>query len=78
MTILFDGTETRKSNRSFGRGVLASRPATAVPCTISDLAWASQTFGEISDRRDAALDRHLDALAAEAEALDRLTAGHLL
>jgi hypothetical protein len=81
MTTLFDCTRLVKPTR-FGAGILAARPLHYVPCVISDLEWAAQTFGEISDRRDAAIDaelnREYDRRAAEVEALDRLTAGHLL
>jgi hypothetical protein len=77
MTILFDSSTIVKP-ASFGRGVLASYPAHRLPCTVSDLEWAAQVFGEISDARDAAMDRELDRRAAVSATLDALEVGYLL
>jgi hypothetical protein len=55
----------------FGQGILPSRPHFAVTLTASDADWAAESF-------NAAPEPDFDAMAAEAEALDRLTAGCLL
>ena len=69
MTTIFDSTRPVKSTR-FGSGILRSVPTHRKPYTAEDERWAAQAFN--ADTTD------YDVLAAEAVALDRLTAGHLL
>jgi hypothetical protein len=76
--VLFDAGD-RRSVSSFGEGIHRSLPSYRVPFTAADAAWAAQTFGELGDQRDAEeFNRELEFRAAEAAALDRLTAGCLL
>jgi hypothetical protein len=68
MTILYPVPVQVKSSRSFGRGILASRPTTRAAFTFSDAAWWAAEAA-------AAEDRHYDAMADEAEAQGRLDRG---
>ena len=63
---------TARRPAPFGAGILPDRPHAAAPFTARDAAWAAQSFG--NDTPD---DETFDAMAAESEALDRLTNGHL-
>ena len=73
-TVLFDATQRHPARRDFGRGVLRSLPTFKAPASAEDMAWAAREFN--ADLT--AYDRELERRAAEAEALDRLTAGTLL
>ena len=70
MTILFDARCPVKPARRFGAGILATRPTYRAPYTSADLAWLAAD----NARRDAE-NRHYDAMADEAAALDRLERG---
>ena len=67
-TTIFDsGRRQVKRNRPFARGVFTERPFRP---TDSDAIEAAAMFDE-----QAAIDRELDLMWLEAQALDRLTAG---
>jgi hypothetical protein len=77
--VLFDGGR-RARVPGFGEGILAYRPASKLPCTVGDLAWASEAFASSSSAElDAAEDRYNEILEQrylESATLDRYTAGH--
>jgi hypothetical protein len=78
-TVLFDSGARHAAPKSFGSGLLASRPTFTHTRAIEDEAWAAQAFGELSDARDAEeFDQELEFRAAIAEAQDRLERGTLL
>jgi hypothetical protein len=72
--VLFDATRRHPAPRTFGRGLLRPLPTYRAPYTAADAAWAAQAFS----RPVTAYDLHLEALAKEAEAQDRLERGCLL
>lgn len=74
MTILFDARRPVKTSKPFGKGLLRSTPSYAAPYTQADLDWLAQD----NARREAEareLDRLVDELHAECEALSRLERG---
>jgi hypothetical protein len=73
-TILFDATQPHAAARDFGRGILRSVPTARRTWTSQDEAWAAREL----NYRPTAYDRHIDMLAALAEAQDRLERGCLL
>lgn len=75
MTILLDSHAPVKPahSRRFGAGLVRSLPTYRLDHTFEDEAWLAT-----ESARRAAENRHYDRLAAEAEALDRLTNGCLL
>jgi hypothetical protein len=77
--VLFDGSR-RARVPDFGAGILAYRPASKLPCTVGDLAWASEAFASHSAMEvEAAEDRYNEILEQrylESATLDRYTAGH--
>jgi hypothetical protein len=78
--VLFDGGP-RHRVPDFGAGILAYRPAAKLPCTVGDLAWATEAFASHSaEEVDAAEDRYdeiLEMRYLESAMLDRYTRGHL-
>lgn len=68
MTILFDATRPVKSNRRFGRGILASLPVYHADHTAADEAW-------FSAEQARAENAHYDDLAADSAAISRHEAG---
>lgn len=73
-TVMFDATERHPAPRSFGRGVLASKPTFKAPASFEDMAWAAQTFNVVAS----AEDRYFDDLARAAAMQARLDRGHVL
>jgi hypothetical protein len=67
--ILFDSTVSRKSSRSFGRGITAERRRPFVP-DIDDLDWAAQAFADAETDRE---NRHLEEQALQAAWDDQFT-----
>jgi hypothetical protein len=78
MTILFDATRPVNVSRTFGQGILPSRPASRTRHTAADVAQMMQVFGELSDARDAAMDAEFDRRAAEFFTQDALDRGYFL
>src|SRR5262245_3763229 len=58
---------TAKPPRPFGEGILPSRPVDALPCTLEDLRWAAEAFGELTP--------DYDVLALESAAVGSLELG---
>jgi hypothetical protein len=77
--VLFDGGRRMRPARPFGAGLLPYRPATKLPCTVGDLAWASEAFASHSAAElDAAEDAYNEVLEQrylESATLDRYTKG---
>jgi hypothetical protein len=78
--VLFDGGR-RARVPDFGAGILAYRPASKLPCSIRDLAWATEAFASHSAMEvEAAEDRYdeiLEQRYLESAMLDRYTRGYL-
>jgi hypothetical protein len=70
MTILYDSTRPVKPS-TFACGILRSAPVDHLDMTQADREW----WTAVSNGRDADLDRHVDAIFAEAEAIARLEMG---
>jgi hypothetical protein len=75
--ILFDATRPHPARRDFGRGLLRSVPTTRRTWSDADAAWAAAEFASEVDPRPTAYDRHIEMLANEAEAQDRIERGCL-
>jgi hypothetical protein len=80
--VLFDAGRRMRPARPFGAGLLPYRPATKLPCTVGELAWASEAFASHSAAEmDAAEDRYNEVLEQrylESAVLDRYTRGYCL
>jgi hypothetical protein len=72
MTTLFDATRPVKTTRRFAAGLVATRPTYRADHTAADEAWLAE---DNARREAAARDRHYDAAADEARALDALCLG---
>lgn len=70
MTILYPAPAAVKSARRFGAGLLATRPTYRADHTAADAAWLAA-----DNARRERLDRRVDELAVERDALSRLEAG---
>lgn len=81
MTILFDATAARKTNRNarrFGAGLLAYVPTTRVAHTAADEAQYLEMIADLDNaRRTAARDfnEHLEERAAHSMMMDRVSSG---
>jgi hypothetical protein len=71
MTTIYDSTRQVKPS-TFGRGILRSLPSDPAPFpSFADRQWwAAESNGQTSD-----LDRHVDEMFAESEAIGRLEMG---
>ena len=68
MAIIYPSpTSSTKSARRFGSGILASLPSHKTDYTSEDASWWAAQLASIAER-----DSHLDQMALEAEAVDRL------
>jgi hypothetical protein len=72
MTILYPSPAKIKSIR-FGSGILASRPTHRADYSDADACLNAEMNAAIAER-----DSHLDQMALEAEAVDRLCSGYCL
>lgn len=76
MTILLDTARTVKpARRTFGRGILASRPTYHAPYTAADAIWAAENLNAAATDYDVV---DFDVMAADAAAMDRIEAGYCL
>jgi hypothetical protein len=73
MTTLFDATLPVKPSRSFGRGILASRPNFRPPVTFDDQTWWAEESARLEHRarQNATLERR----AGASSAVDRMSRG---
>jgi hypothetical protein len=70
MTILYPAPAPVKSTRRFAAGLFASKPTYQAPCTSDDTSWWAAQLAAVAER-----DSHLDQMALEAEAVERLCQG---
>ena len=70
--ILYDATRKVKRNRPFARGVFASRPFRP---SDADASWWAAHSPEAIAAEEARINREVDQLFRESEALDRMSRG---